>query len=411
MIGLIGLSHKSAPLEVRERYAFNNEDIVHLSECILSGSRVEGILVLSTCNRTELYFSTQANCLKGGIQHIDECLHNFAEYSSKSKEYFYHLFDQDAVNHLFRLISGLESMVIGEYQIVSQIKDAYGFAREKGFAGKILDRLFSKALEVGKQVRTQTGISRGAFSVSYAAVEKCREHFSDLEKRKILLVGAGETGELVVKNLHKRGCQFISIANRTYEKASHLASRFQAEIVPFGKLSAAIHEAEIVISSVSGEHLINPGLIGEQAPTHKIMMIDLGVPRNIDPQLAGIKNIRLLNIDDLKKVVVQNEEKKKSYFDTACQIIQTKSVEFEDWLTSQKLSPTIRYIMSSVQDLHQNGLDAFRSAHSDEEVEIMEKYGKHLSEKMIRTLIKNLKTTTDNGRKRELVDMVNRLFD
>jgi glutamyl-tRNA reductase len=410
MIGIIGLSHKSAPLEIRERYAFPGDDIVTLSKSILLGSEVDGILILATCNRTELYFSTQSNCHKSAIKHIGQCLQGYAEYATTSKDYFYHLFDDNAIVHLFRLISGLESMVVGEYQIVSQIKEAFKFARQQSSVDKILDRLFTKALEVGKQVRTQTGISRGAFSVSYAAVEKCREHFSDLEKRKILLIGAGETGELVVKNLHKRGCKNISIANRTFEKARLLAGRFQADIVPFEDLPSAINKAEIVISSVSGEHLISKKLIGN-GPDHKIMMIDLGVPRNIEPTLSELKNIRLLNIDNLQKVVIQNEEKKKTYFDTADEIISAKTTEFQDWLSGQKLSPAIQYITSSVHRLNEDGLKAFRSHHSDEEIEIMKKYGHHLSEKMIRTLIKNLKATTQNGHKEELVQIVNRLFD
>lgn len=411
MIGIIGLSHKSAPLEVREQYAFDKEDVGRLSECILAGSQVDEILILSTCNRTELYFSSHHQNQDRVIEHIENCLQEYAVSGTTNKTYFYYLFDRDAVIHLFRLISGLESMVVGEYQIVSQIKDTVNAAREQGSIGKILNRLFIKALEVGKKVRSQTGISRGAFSVSYAAVEKCREHFSDLEKRKILLVGAGETGELVVKNLHKRGCRFISIANRTFEKAQQLAARFHADIVPFNDLGEAIAAAEIVITSVSGEHLINNSLIEEHQPDHKVMMIDLGVPRNIDPEVSGIKNVRLLNIDDLQKVVLQNEEKKKSYFEKAEKIINEKVSEFEEWLDSRELSPTINHIVSSVRQIHDDGLKAFGSSHSATELEIMEKYGSYLSEKMINTLVKNLKSTMKDGQKDDMVQLVHHLFD
>ncbi|MFO8002064.1 MAG: glutamyl-tRNA reductase [Marinilabilia sp.] len=411
MIGVIGLSHKSAPLEVRECYAFDSTDVIRLSECILSGDQVEEIVVISTCNRTELYFTTASKCLKGAVKHIDQCLHDFGPYDISSKKHFYHLFESGAVNHLFRLISGLESMVTGEYQIVSQIKEAFHLASNNSFTGKILNRLFTKALEVGKQVRTRTGISRGAFSVSYAAVEKCREHFANLEQRKILLVGAGETGELVVKNFHKRGCQHISIANRTPGNAKELAHRYQAETVPYEELASAIKKAEIVITSVTGEHLIHPGMFEAAGSDHKIMMIDLGVPRNIHPDVGELSHVRLLNIDDLQRVVIQNEEKKKSYFDTAEEIIAEKNSEFEEWMIGQKLSPTIQNIVSSVRRIHGEGMDAFRSSHSAEELEIMERYSHHLSEKMIKTLVKNLKATTDNGRRIEVVKMIDKLFD
>jgi glutamyl-tRNA reductase len=411
MIGIIGLSHKSAPLEVRERYAFDGNDINSLTQCILADSEVDEIVVLSTCNRTELYFSTQSKCIKGTMKRIDHCLHDFGHLEASYKAYFYHYFDNRAVSHLFRLVSGLESMVIGEYQIVSQIKEALNRAMQNRSSGKMLTRLFTKALEVGKLVRTQTGISRGAFSVSYAAVEKCREHFSNLELRKILLIGAGETGELVVKNLHKRGCQNITIANRTPQKGQLLAQRFQAAAIPFSQLSQAIRDSEIVISSITGEHVIDRSLLNEEPFIHKVMMIDLGVPRNISPDLAGIEHVKLLNIDDLKRVVVQNEEKKKSYFDTALKIIEEKLKEFDDWLMGQKLSPAIKHIISSVRQINQEGLHAFGASFSEQELETMEQYGNHLSERMIRTLIKNLKATTDNGRKEDVVQVVNRLFD
>ncbi|SFE21799.1 glutamyl-tRNA reductase [Thermophagus xiamenensis] len=411
MIGIIGLSHKSAPVEVRERYAFNNEDIKKLSASILAHQQIDGIVILSTCNRTELYFSARTQCLSGAIKLINKCLLDFSGDESINKEYFYHYFKRDAVIHLFRLISGLESMVFGEYQIVSQIKDAMEYARELGAMDKVLNRLFIKALEVGKQVRSRTGISRGAFSVSYAAVEKCREHFSDLHKRKILLIGAGETGELVVKNLFKRGCQHISIANRTLSKAQELGQRFNARIVPFDELASAIPKAEIVISSIIGEYMINQSLLGGKAPEHKVMMIDLGVPRNIDPGLAEMKNIRLLNIDDLKKVVVQNEEKKKSYFDTAEQIIESKTDEFQQWLATLKLSPTIQNIITSVHQLNNEGIEAFRSSKSEEEIDMMKNYGEHLADKLSRKLIKNLKETTQNGQKEELIQVINKLFE
>jgi glutamyl-tRNA reductase len=302
-------------------------------------------------------------------------------------------------------------MVTGEYQIVSQVKEAYDLAHQNGFSGKILNRLFIKTLEVGKLVRTRTEISRGAFSVSYAAVEKCREHFSNLEERNILLVGAGETGELVVKNLHKRGCHRISIANRTPENARDLADRYQAETVPFNQLTQAIKQAEIVISSVSGEHLIHPDMLGGITFDRKVMMVDLGVPRNISPDVGGMDHVRLLNIDDLQKVVLQNEEKKKSYFDTAEQIIEEKSTEFEEWLVSQKLAPAIQHVVSSVRQTHTNGIEAHRSNLSEEELEIVDRYGQYLSDKVINAVIKNLKTLSENGRKNEIVEAIGKLFE
>ncbi|WP_291855412.1 glutamyl-tRNA reductase [Marinilabilia sp.] len=411
MIGLIGLSHKTASLVIREYFAFDSNKVNTLSQVIVQSGEIDGVIIVSTCNRTEFYFTTPSRCIKGAIQHIDACLKDYVKADITDQNHFYHFFDKEAVHHLFRLISGLESMVFGEYQIVSQIKKSLSVAQENKTSGTILSRLFTKALEVSKQVRTKTGINQGAFSVSYAAVEKCREHFSDLSGRSILLLGAGETGELVVKNLYKRGCRNITIANRTFSKAEELAHRYNGQPLRIEELSAALKNCDIIITSTSVEHIIKLSKAESFSPGHKIVMIDLGVPRNIDPSLGELPNVKLFNIDHLQKVVLHNEEKKKSYLDTANKIIAIKAGEFDDWLVSRKLSPAIQNMIFSVQEVNMGGLESYGTSLSEEEKELLRSYSRHLTDKMVSRLVKNLKITTANGRKDDIIKAIHQLFE
>ncbi len=412
MIGIIGLSHKSAPVHIREKFAFDKEGNAVLSKIITSNKYIEELVILSTCNRTELYFKADDCCSSGAFNIILSYIHKHFGVSEDMDKHFYRLRHDSAVNHLFRVVSSLESMVLGEYQIVSQIKEAYNQAKENGTVGKVFKRLFNKALETGKMVRTQTAMSTGAFSVSYAAVERCSDQFADLQEKKILLIGAGETGELVIKNLYKKGCKNITVTNRTINKAEELATRYKGQTLPFSRLMDGIHEAEIIVSSVSTKE---PILDAEKITPHlngfpQVMMIDLGVPRNIHPNVSEIEGISLLNVDDLEEVVAGNQEKKQAYVSAAETIIAEKVTEFSDWLSTQNLSPVIQNIISSINQVNNNELAVFKKFHSEENLQHMEKYGKHVSEKLINSMIKNLKSISDNGRQTEYIKIINDLF-
>lgn len=413
MIGVVGLSHKSAPVHIREKFAIDKDEYTDLSKTILNNKYIDELVIISTCNRTELYFTAGECCSPGAFHVLFHYLKSHINEEDSVESHFYQYETKKAVNHLFRVVSGLDSMVLGEYQIVSQVKEAINHAEEIGSAGKVLTRLFHKALETGKQVRTKTGISNGAFSVSYAAVEKCNSIFKHLPDKKILLIGAGETGELVIKNLYKKGCQNILVSNRTAAKAEELANRFGAGLVDFKNLKAGIQEADIVVSSISCKApLITAGMFSENgASTNKqTIFIDLGVPRNIDSRLAEKEHVALYNVDDLEEVVAKNMEKKKSYIKTAEKIIAKKLDEFSDWLSIQNLSPVIQNIMLGVNEINQSELAVFKKFHNPEEYLNMEKYGKHIAEKIVNSMIKNLKTISDNGRKTEYIKVINDLF-
>jgi glutamyl-tRNA reductase len=411
MIEVVGLSHKSAPIEIREKFSLDKSDTLKLSEMLLATEQIDELVVLSTCNRTEIYFNVSKCCAAGGFSIVKRVLNKITETDATIDNYLYKYHHEEAVKHLFRVVSSLDSMVLGEYQIVSQIKEAYRTAKQNKTVGKQLNRLFIKALETGKQVRTQTEISKGAFSISYAAVEKCNEHYNDLSHKNILLIGAGETGELVIKNLYTKGCRNITILNRTLEKAEELANKYNGKAVPLSEMNAQIANADIVVTSVATKSpIIEASNISHLINGHPKMFIDLGVPRNIDNTVAQLHNVILVNIDHLQEVVTENKEKKQAFVETANQIIDTKTDEFIDWLNAQNLAPTIQNIISTFKTTNENELLNLKKFHSEEELEFMKKFGTHISEKLINSMVRNLKNISDNGRKTEYIKVVNDLF-
>ena len=411
MIGVVGLSHKSAPVHIREKFALNKEECNDLSQTILKNKNIDELVIISTCNRTELYFTAEECCSPGAFHIIFHYLKGHIEEAEGIESHFYQFDTKQTVNHLFRVISGLESMILGEYQIVSQVKEAISHAEEIGSAGKILTRLFHKALETGKQVRTKTAMSSGAFSVSYAAVEKCNSIFEKLPDKKILLIGAGETGEIAIKNLYKKGCRNIVVSNRTVSKAEELAKRFGGSVHDFKDLKTGINEADIVVSSISCKKpLITTKLLTTENTNKQTVFIDLGVPRNIDAEIADQSNIALYNVDDLEEVVANNMEKKKTYLATAEKIINKKAIEFSDWLSIQNLSPAIQNIILGMNEINESELAVFKKFHNEDEYNHMEKYGKHITEKLVKSMIRNLKNISDNGRKTEYIKVINDLF-
>ena len=414
MIGVIGLNHKTAPVEIREKYSIDNQGNIKLTKEISSISYIDEVLILSTCNRTEVYFVAEESYTRKAFDVIRKQLHLFVNQLEQINlnQYFYHYQQEEAIKHLFRVISSLDSLVLGEYQIVSQIKEAFRLTKEAGTIGKVFKRLFIKALETGKLVRTKTAMSVGAFSVSYAAVEKCQKYFGNLEEKKILLIGAGETGELVVKNLNKKGCRNITITNRTAEKAQVLANRYNGKVIGFQDYMENLHEAEIVVTSVSGKnHLFDAQTIKPHLNGHPMLLIDLGIPRNINPDVSELPNITLLNIDDLEEVVTANHEKKQNYISVAEEIIDNKVNEFSDWLYAQNLSPAIQNILHSVSLINERELATQKSICPEETQQLLEKHSNYISEKLTNTLIKNLKIISDNGRKTEYTKIIKELFN
>lgn len=303
-IGLLGLNHKTAPVSIREKVAFSGEG---LDKALLSLSRhgfIKENLIISTCNRTEIYAVVDD---PADIPRLRDFLSEFHGIDRGIvSEYLYEFTGKRAVEHLFEVVSSLDSMIVGETQIFGQVKDAYFKARSLNTIGKTLDSLFEEAIRVGKKVRTQTQIGKGAVSTSTAAIELARKIFDSLEGRTVLIIGAGKIGEMTVKNLNSRGVRTVLVANRTLSKARELASVFGGEAVSFEGIDESMSKADIIISSTSAPHfVITAGQVKgvmKKRSNEPLFFIDLGVPRNIDPAVNAIENAYVYNIDDLASV-------------------------------------------------------------------------------------------------------------
>ncbi|HNQ50900.1 MAG TPA: glutamyl-tRNA reductase [Candidatus Omnitrophota bacterium] len=304
-IRVLGLNHKTAPIEIREKVSFPPSRIDQALLSLKSRRAVKENLILSTCNRTELYAVVEDGAAGSG--QLVSFLADFHGLDpAQLSKYIYEKSDKDAVSHLFEVVSSLDSMIVGETQIFGQVKDAYFKARSLKTLGRTLDYVFEEAIRVGKKVRSETQIGKGAVSTSTAAIELARKIFETLEGRTVLIIGAGKIGEMTVKNLYSRGVSTILVANRTLAKAKDLAHVFGGSAVSFEDLASSLVRADIIISSTSAPHFV---ITREQAAAavrsrgnEPLFFIDLGMPRNIDPRANEIENVYVYNIDDLASV-------------------------------------------------------------------------------------------------------------
>lgn len=415
MIGVIGISYKSAPVNIRQKFSFNESDILNFMDSLEGKLENGNFVILSTCNRTEVYFFMVKSCRCVNYNSVLRRFVKFWNVKESEKKYFYSYSDTKAVKHLFRVASGLEAMALGEDQVFNQVKDAYRLATEREFTGPVLNRLFQKAFEVGKCVRTETAISKGALSISYAGVELAARIFEDLTDRSVLLIGAGETGELVLDNLSKKGCTNVFIANRTHEKAVEIAEKYKGQAVMFKDLMEAIMKCDIIITSTGAKsHLVDYQRV-QQIMEHRngkpIFFIDLSVPRNVEENVKKIENVYLYDIDSLEEVIAHNYDQRSKEIVKAIQYIETATDEFFNWLSQQNITPTIECFKNKFESLNTDELAALKNKLTPEEFDKVTLYGNYLTKKYTSMVIKNLIKLSRNGRNLDYVNLVKELFE
>ncbi len=331
----LGLNHKTAPVDIRERITFGPDIIVAALRSLTQCEGVDEAVILSTCNRTELY------CALDGeqIEAVGEWLSRFhgLEYETIAP-YLYRHQDFEGVKHLLKVASGLDSMVLGEPQILGQVKSAFQTATETATTGKLLGRLFQHTFSVAKQVRTDTAIGSSPVSVAFAAVSLARQIFSDLSRQTALLIGAGETIELAARHLNQHGVGRIIVANRTLERAHGLANQFGGFAIGLTEIPNHLSEADIVISStasplpVLGKGTVESAL--ERRRHQPIFMVDIAVPRDIEAEVGKLSDVYLYTVDDLKEVIDENMRSRQEAAEQALEIIEFHSNEFMGWLRS-----------------------------------------------------------------------------
>ncbi|QMW13433.1 glutamyl-tRNA reductase [Pseudoalteromonas sp. MT33b] len=348
----LGINHKTASVELREKVAFSPEQMSEALQQLSGHAHFNEAVIVSTCNRTEIYCSL-AERNSQTLLHWLASFHGLDEQELSSNIYYHE--GEQAINHLMRVSCGLDSLVLGEPQILGQIKQAYHNAKTHDAIGVTFDRLFQKTFSVAKQVRTETDIGASAVSVAYAAVNLAKHIYGKLDKTNVLLIGAGETIELVAKHLYQNDPQKITVANRTIERAKSLAVEVDADVIALAQLPERLHDADIVISSTASTlPIIGKGVV-EQAlkkRRHKPMLfIDIAVPRDIESQVGELDAAYLYSVDDLQAIVSENIAAREQAAQQAQIIIDARTNEFVMWLRSLDSVDIIRLYRNDVQDI------------------------------------------------------------
>jgi glutamyl-tRNA reductase len=355
-IVLVGINHKSAPVEVRERLAFTEDACSAGLRTLVDGDVVREGLIVSTCNRVEVLAETASERLNDTIERVNQFLNTTGSLpASFLTTHLYQHTDDEAVRHLFRVTSSLDSMVVGEPQVLGQVRRAYSIALEAGTAGRILNRLVHHAFRVAKRVRTETGIGANAVSISYMAVELGKKIFNSLEGHTALLIGAGEMAELSARHLLNAGVSRVLLANRTEERAEHLAGELGGETINFEELSNYLAEADIIIcSTAANQYVITESMAREALSKRRnrpSFFIDISVPRNIDPAVGKIPNVFVFDIDDLESVISSNIREREREAERAELIVESEIMQFQQTLRVLDIGPTIGALRNKLQDI------------------------------------------------------------
>lgn len=355
---VIGLNHRTAPVEVRERFAFTETQAREVLEELRTKAGVDSVVLLSTCNRTEFYMFLSKEIARTAVI---EVLSRRARLDfNELKRFLYVHTEHECVRHLFLVSAGLDSMVVGETQILGQVKDAYQLARECGLTNGYFNSLFQHALAVGKKVRTETEIDKNAVSVSYAAVELARQTLGGIEGRRVLIVGAGKMSELTVKHLVASGVAGVIVSNRSFERAQELAARFGGQAVRFDELYHWMGQADIVISCTGATHyVIHAGEMArvmEKRSGAKIFIIDIAVPRDVEPEVGGLPGVALYDIDALQHVVDSNISGRRRAAEQAKKIIEEEVEGFLRKRAAHAVVPTIVALKKLGDDIRQKEL-------------------------------------------------------
>ncbi|TNF51137.1 MAG: glutamyl-tRNA reductase [Deltaproteobacteria bacterium] len=359
-IVVIGLSHKTAPVEIREKLAFAPTAMERPLRQMLELSTINEGLIISTCNRVELCAVT-----KEPDAAIAELRRFLAEYHEVSpEEISENLFDyqgEEAIRHLFRVSSSLDSMVLGEPQILGQIKTAYGYAAEFKTAGLILNRFLHKAFSVAKRVRTETAIASNAVSVSFAAVELARKIFDRLDNKGVMIIGAGEMCELAARHFVTNGISKVLVTNRTFERAEKLAAEFEGKAVPFDSFVDHLAEVDIIMTSTGAPNFIlgkrQMEEVLKRRKNRPMFLIDIAVPRDIDPKVNDISNTYLYDVDDLQGVVQANLKERQKEAGKAEAIVEQEIGQFHLWLGNLEVKPTVIALRRKLEEIRQQELE------------------------------------------------------
>jgi glutamyl-tRNA reductase len=416
---LVGLSHKTAPVEIREKVSFSDQNMEEGVKALVKCPNVYEGLIVSTCNRVEIYTAVVKKNIETAEKEIAQFLSDFHSVPlDRLEPHLYTMSGGECIKHIFRVSSSLDSMVLGESQILGQVKDAFGCAASAQATGNILNRLLHKAFSVAKRVRTETRIATSAVSISFAAVELAKKIFDELEGKTVMLIGAGEMAELAARHLLGNGVTRILVANRTYERAVTMAEGFDGLAVPFDDLEQQMEFADIIISSTGAPNIIIDkkmvqGVI-KRRRNRPMFFIDIAVPRDIDTEVNGIENVYAYDIDDLEGVVQANIKTRAKEAAKAEEIVAGEVQQFAEWMRSREVYPTVVALREWAEEIRRGELEKTLKKMKDvseADSKRIEAMTEAFLNKILHRPIARMKRAAHKGEEGDVADMVRKIFD
>ncbi|MDW7613547.1 glutamyl-tRNA reductase [Peribacillus simplex] len=412
----VGINYKTAPVEIREKLSFNEAELAEAMKALKNKKSILENIIISTCNRTEIY--AVGDQLHTSRYYIKEFLSEWFNIDKEEFSKYLFIYEGDgAVEHLFSVICGLNSMILGETQILGQVRTSYMLGQKDDTIGTVFNHLFKQAITLAKKAHSETDINTNAVSVSYAAVELAKKIFGGLNGKNVLILGAGKMGELAIQNLHSNGADSITVINRTFQKAVDLAERFNGTAKQLQELQCALVEADILITSTGSKDLLVTKemmtFVNKLRKGRPIFMVDIAVPRDLDPTLAELENIFLYDIDDLEGIVQANIEERKKAAEKIELMIESEIVDFNQWINLLGVVPVISSLREKSLSIQQETMESIerKLPHlSERDKKVLNKHTKSIINQMLKDPILYAKELADEPNAKEQLNNFVKIF-
>lgn len=416
-IVVVGLNYKTAPVEIRERLTFDSSALGEAMSQLQKKKSILENIIISTCNRTEIY--AVVDQLHTGRYYIKEFLSEWFEIDQAEFSPYIFIYEQDgAMNHLFQVACGLNSMVVGETQILGQVRASFLEAQAIESSGTVFNQLFKQAVTLAKKAHTETDIGANAVSVSYAAVELAKKIFGTLDNKNVLILGAGKMGELAIQNLYSNGAKNVTVINRTFEKAQSLAERFEGQAKSLSELQCALIDADILISSTgASSFVITKSMMNTVEKIRKgkpLFMVDIAVPRDLDPALAELDSVFLYDIDDLEGIVEANLQERQREAAKIMLMIEQEIVEFNEWLHLLGIVPVISALRDkalAIQGETMKSIERKLPHLSDRDKKVLNKHTKSIINQMLKDPILHAKELASSDNREQAMELFVKIFN